>query len=396
MLRMFISIYVFVIAGNTLAADKKIIAPAGTSLDLPFSPAVMSGDFLYLAGSIGNEPGTLEVPEGIEAQVRNTMDNLGMVLQEAGLDFSHVVSSNVFLSDARHYQAANQIYRGYFENAPQIRATIQADIAIPDALVEISMVAVKPHLEKKIIRPSRMKVPKLPNSWGIQVGDTLFIDGVTSRKPDTYQPMYGDIAAQTRQVLQNVGMVLEGAGMGYENVVRCSVFMNDTRYFNQMNEVYRTFFTNDPPARATVRGKLMDPRFLLKIQCTAVKDSNRRVVVAEGVPRSSSPYSPAIEAGNRLYLAGFVGRGTDGNVNGDIKDQTRQALENIRTTLKTAGMTFDNVVDVMVYISDIRFYPAMNEVYAEMMPNPPPARATIGAQLMSAEQLVEIMMTATR
>ena len=396
MRRTFICLVVLAIATTAVAADKTIIAPAGTALDLPFSPAVLSGDFLYLAGSIGNEPGTLNVPNGIEAQVRKTMENLGVVLKEAGMDFSRVVSSNVFLSDARHFQAMNEVYRTYFEEAPPIRATVEADIAIPGALVEISMIAARPSAEKKVIRPSAMKTPELPYSWGMQVGNTLFVAGATSRNPDTYQPTDGDIAAQTRQVLQNVGAVLKGAGMGYEDVVRCNVFMDDARYFGQMNDVYRTFFASEPPARATVRTKLMNPRFLSEIQCTAVKDPSRKVVVAEGARRSSSPFSPAIQVGDRLYLAGFVGRGADGYAKGDVKAQMRQALSNIRATLKAAGMTFDNVVDVMVYVSDIRSYQAMNEVYAEMMPDPPPARATVGAQLMSADALVEIMMTATK
>jgi enamine deaminase RidA (YjgF/YER057c/UK114 family) len=62
------------------AAEKKIIAPEGSDLGLPFSPGVLSGDFLYLAGSIGNKPGTLELPAGIEAQTRQTMANPRSVL----------------------------------------------------------------------------------------------------------------------------------------------------------------------------------------------------------------------------------------------------------------------------------------------------------------------------
>src|SRR3990172_13008432 len=81
-----------------LIEDKKIIAPEGSDVGLPFSPGVLSGDFLYLAGAIGNKPGTLEVPEGIEAQMRQAMANLDSVLKAAGMDFSRAVSVNVYLS----------------------------------------------------------------------------------------------------------------------------------------------------------------------------------------------------------------------------------------------------------------------------------------------------------
>ena len=392
------SLAVALIALPTFAsAEKKVITLEGTDLGLPFSPGVLSGDFLYLAGAIGNEPGTLELPEGIEAQVRQTMDNLGAVLNAAEMDFSRVVSTNVYLSDTRLFAGMNEVYRTYFKEAPPIRATVQADVAIPGALVEMSMIAARPGIEKKVITPTDMKTPALPYSWGIQVGDTLFVAGATSRDPKTYQPVGGDMKTQTRQVLENVGSVLRSAGMNYEDVVNCRVFLEDARYFQDMNEIYGSFFSKgDPPTRATVRASLMNPKFLSEIQCTAVKDSSRKLVMAEGAARSRSPLSPAIQVGERLFLSGMVGRGPEGYAKGDVKAQTRQTLENLRATLKAAEMDFTNVVEVMVYVSDIRYYQAMNEVYAEMMPDPPPARATVGTQLMTPDALVEIMMLAVK
>lgn len=378
------------------AGEKKIITLEGMDVGLPFSPAVLSGDFLYLSGQIGNVPGTFELRNGIEAQVRQTMENLETVLEAAGMDFSRVVSSNVYLSDARHFGAMNEIYKTYFSEAPPIRATVQADIAVPGALVEISMIAARPGVEKKVINPAAMKSPELPYSWGIQVGSTLFVAGATARNPDTYQPQGGDVEAQTKRVLDNVGLVLEAAGMTHADVVSCKVFLDDPRYFQQMNEVYRTYFPSAPPARATVRAKLMNTQFLTEIQCTAVKDPDRRVVSASGQTRSSSPLSPAIEAGGRLFLSGMVGRGPDGYAPGDVTAQTRQTLENIRATLEAAGLGFDDVVNVLVFVSDMRYYQAMNEVYRELMPSPPPARATVGVPLMSPDALVEIQMLATR
>ena len=374
-------------------AQKKVISPEGMSLDLPFSPAVMSGDFLYLAGQIGNKPGSLNLPSGIENQVRQTMENLGAVLKAAGMDFSRVVSSNVYLSDARDFQVMNDVYKTYFKESPPIRATVQADVAIPGALVEISMIAARTGVERKVIKPSKMQSPSLPYSWGIQVKNTLFIAGVTARNPDTYQLQGGDTKAQTKRVMENIGLVLQQAGMGYQDVVNCRVFIDDARYFQEMNEVYRTFFKTAPPTRATVRAKLMNPAFLSEIQCTAVHDPQRKVI---GNARSTSPLSPAIMVSDRLFLSGMLGRGPDGYAKGDIKAQTKQTLENLLKTLSAANMDFGNVVDVMVYVSDIRHFQAMNEVYKKMMPTPPPARATIGVQLMSADALIEIMMLAVK
>ena len=184
--------------------------------------------------------------------------------------------------------------------------------------------------------------------------------------------------------------------MGYEDVVSCTVFLEDARDFQQMNSVYREFFPKNPPTRATVRARLMNSAFNTEIQCVAVKDPSRKMVIAEGAKLSSSPFSPAIQVGDRLYLSGFVGRGPDGYKAGDIKAQTRQTLANLKATLAAADMDFSNVASATVYLSDIRHYQAMNEVYREVLPTPPPARATVGAQLMSADALVEIVMVATK
>jgi 2-iminobutanoate/2-iminopropanoate deaminase len=302
---------------------------------------------------------------------------------------------NVYLSDARHFAAMNDVYRTYFPKDPPVRATVEADIAIPGALVELSMVAARPGTERKVITPSGMQSPQLPYSWGIQVGSTLFIAGATARNPKTLEPEGKTVQEQTRNILENVGLVLEAAGMGYQDVAHCRVFLDDARDFQGMNEVYRTFFPQAPPSRATVRADLMNPQFVSEIQCTAVKDPARKVVAPAGATPSSAPLSPAIDAGGRLFLSGMLGRGPNG-YSADAKEQTRLTLGNLRAALNAAGLDFDDVVDTMVYLSDIRYYDAMNEVYREMVGSPPPARATVGSQLMAPEALVEIIMLAVK
>jgi 2-iminobutanoate/2-iminopropanoate deaminase len=127
----------------------------------------------------------------------------------------------------------------------------------------------------------------------------------------------------------------------------------------------------------------------------AVRGKDRKIVRAKGSKPSGRPFSPAIEVGGRLYLSGMVGRGADGFGDG-IKEQTRITLGNLEATLKAAGLSFDDVAEATVYLTDIRHYRAMNEIYAATFGSPPPARATVGTPLMSPDALVEIQMTATR
>lgn len=93
-----------------------INSDAAKALKLPFSQAVRVGDVLYLSGALGNRPGTLDlVPGGIEAQARQTMDNIGAVLKENGLAFRDVFKCTVMLADMAKWPQFNKVYVTYFE-----------------------------------------------------------------------------------------------------------------------------------------------------------------------------------------------------------------------------------------------------------------------------------------
>jgi enamine deaminase RidA (YjgF/YER057c/UK114 family) len=104
--------------------------------------------------------------------------------------------------------------------------------------------------------------------------------------------------------------------------------------------------------------------------------------------------STAIRAGNRVFLSGVLGN-TNANV-GDVTAQTKEVMTRIERTLTTAGLSFANVAESTVYLTDLSQFAAMNAVYRESFPSEPPARATIGTKLVSRNAIVEILMTAVR
>ena len=112
--------------------------------------------------------------------------------------------------------------------------------------------------------------------------------------------------------------------------------------------------------------------------------------------KQTEPLLSSIDLAESVAVVDEDGSGTGSALSVGLDALTRQTLENIRETLAADGMDFDDVVDVMVYVSDIRYFDAMNEVYAAVMPQPPPARATVGTELMTPDALVEIMMLAVR
>lgn len=91
-----------------------------------------------------------------------------------------------------------------------------------------------------------------PYSQAIKAGGFVFVSGQVAFDPKTGEFVPGGIAEQTEQVLKNVSAVLEAAGSSLDHVVKTTVFLADMKEFSGMNEVYAKFFSDPPPARATV------------------------------------------------------------------------------------------------------------------------------------------------
>lgn len=109
-----------------------------------------------------------------------------------------------------------------------------------------------------------------PFSPVIEANGVLYIAGHLGRDPETRE-LAGEIKAETKQTLENIGATLASVDATHANIVRCQVFLADIDDFSAMNEVYRTFFPVNPPARTTVavKGLALDAR--IEIECTAVR-----------------------------------------------------------------------------------------------------------------------------
>jgi len=357
------------------------------ALVAPDQISAQEADLVYISNVTGTTAEGVALTT-VEEQTAATLDNLGAALAEQGLGYSDVVASNVFLRDTRLFQGMNGVYRTYFETRPPTRATVQADLLDPEALIQISVVAARG--PKEIISPAGLQSPALPYSWGIKVGTTLFLSGATSRSPETYQPVTGDVPTQTRRVFGNLGLVLEEAGMSFADLVSCRVFLDDPRGFGDMNGAYADFVTaEDPPARATVRAPLMNVVFSTEIQCVAESSPDRRVVLAEGQTAPSSPYSRGIDTGGRVYLAGVTGRGSD------AAEETRAALASIASTLEAASVDFGDVEDVWVYLAEIRDWDAVRAVLEQTLGDGAPEPTVVGTRLVG-RSLVEIQIVVRR
>jgi 2-iminobutanoate/2-iminopropanoate deaminase len=129
----------------TLAAqDRQVVqVPGVTPPGLPFSPAVRSGNVLYLSGQIGVLPGTRQlVPGGIGPETRQAMENIRRVLEGSGSSLARVLKCTVFLADIADYTAMNEVYATFFPTDPPARSAFAASGLALGARVEIDCMAV--------------------------------------------------------------------------------------------------------------------------------------------------------------------------------------------------------------------------------------------------------------
>ena len=377
------------LSSSAMQTTSKQIVHVGPAPVGPYSPAVRAGGFIYVSGTLAqDEAGQLVAPADAAAQTKRIIERMRAILEAAGSSLEQVVAVTVYLKSASDFAAMNDAYRSYWTKDPPTRTTVIADLLL-GALVEISMIAVPNGAERVAIHPKEwMRAPN-PYSYAIRTGETLFLSGLVPRNGRDNSAVKGDIAVQTKAVLENAGELLRAAGMDFSNVVSARVYLPDAGVFSQMNSVYGSYFKKDPPARATVKAGLAGSGYM--VEMTFIASTAARQAVGT---HATLPLSRAVRVRDHLYLSGVLGR-TSENA-GDAAAQTREILSRIRTTLADAGYTPADVVDSLVYLTDLSQFAAMNAEYRAFFGKDFPARATVGTGLVDPGAVIEIMMTAVR
>jgi len=125
---------------------------------------------------------------------------------------------------------------------------------------------------KKVLQIPGAPAPIGPYSQAILVKDTLYISGQIPIDPKTGQLNADSIETATHQVLKNINSLLKEAKMGFNNVVKCSIFLKNLDHFDQVNKIYAEYFRSLPPARETVQVSKLPMDVDVEISCIAVTD----------------------------------------------------------------------------------------------------------------------------
>lgn len=380
------AVVVVALLGVTVQGQRQVFPGSG---QLPFSAATKADGLIYVSG-------TLSAKGDIKEQAKGVIDNIGQTLTKAGSSLKNVVAATVYLKNAGDAAAMTEVWREYWPKDAPTRTTIQAELVQATALIEIAVIAVPDGAERTIIMPAGWSTAN-PYSYAIKTGDTLFMSGLVSRGAKDNQPVDGDMTTQMNTIFANAEELLKTAGFSMSDVVANRVYITDNAAFGEMNKAYIPHYPKNPPARATVIVGLPGPTYKVEITMTAVKGEKTAYTTpaADGSPGKPSPtLSAAIKVGKRLYVSGILGNNADNK--GNAEAQTKEALTRIERTMKAAGFEFTDLVDGIVYITDIANFTNMNNAYRPALVKDFPARATVRTGLVGADGLVEIMFVASK
>ena len=261
------------LAEGALVAMSAVAAPVGALRDVlhpagwiksprPYSYIVRTGSLVFLAGLVSRRGSDDQVVPGpVPLQVRQILDNAGVLLKTAGVSYEDVVSARVFLTDNSFFEAMNEEYATYFKSTPPARATAVTDLMGVDASVEITLVATTG--ERQVLGPALS--PSLPISSAVRAGDFVFLSGVLGNTDTNIN----DIAGQTRETFERIRRTLDTVGLSFPHIVDNTIYLPDTRNQKRVDEICHEFFPNDPPARTSVGARLVIRSGLIEMMMTA-------------------------------------------------------------------------------------------------------------------------------
>jgi len=124
---------------------------------------------------------------------------------------------------------------------------------------------------KKIITTENAPAAIGPYSQAVEANGTLYISGQVPLDPETMKVVEGGINEQAEQVMRNIGAILESAGYSFNDVVKSTCLLSDMEHFKAMNEIYGSYYQEEPPARAAFAVKTLPLNVLVEIETIAVK-----------------------------------------------------------------------------------------------------------------------------
>ena len=359
------------------ASERRPVAPPGVTPIGPYSPGILTQDFLYVSGQGAKGPDGRIAPDA-EGQWRQCFENIRTIVEAAGLSMEHVVYAQAYVTEAAQEGPLDRVWKQYFPKSAPARSAVRVAL-LPGTPVEMSAVAVRELARKKVVTPPDFP-RESPYSAGVVAGERVYVSGVLGRDVRSGR-IPDDPAAQVELALDGMAATLKAAGLDFRHMVFVNPYLTAQLPAGEMNRAYaKRFEFGNTPARATIQVAGLPTGANIEFTGVAVTDLLKRQSVRPRNMEPSATASPCVFAGDTLFCSaksGFIPGVNGGIYASTVETQLRQTMRNLLDGLEEAGMTFSNVVASNVYLDNLDEFAKMNSVYAEYFPAAPPARTTV-------------------
>ncbi|RED26897.1 reactive intermediate/imine deaminase [Flavobacterium cutihirudinis] len=379
----------------------------------PFSTQTVAfSHYNNFSAQLPIDPKTGEIVNGgIKEQAKQCLTNIQAIVESIGHVMDDAVKLTVFLKNISDIEAVDEVYKTFFKSSLPTRTTVAVEaLPLDGALLQIDALisngeGTTPQKALDLVKVTRNaeNAPKSVHAHNVAFSHYSNISAQLPIDPQSGKIVAGGVKEQVEQCLENIKAILESIGHVMNDVVKTTVFLKDISDVEVVNDVFTKFFPNYVPARTIVSASALPMNALVQID-TAVshgdgtppqlpEDARFLVIEANNTENAPKvPYSHTVAYSHYNHISGQLPLISETNqiVNGGIKEQAEQCLNNIRAILESIDHKMDDVVKINIQLKNIEDLNAVNEIYTLFFNGDLPARTVIGVSAIPLDALIQV------
>ena len=394
----------------------KIIKVSRNTVNAPKSSVstqtVAFSHYNNISAQLPVDPKTGEIVLGcVKDQAKQCLLNIKSIIESIDHVMDDVVKINVFVKNISDIAAIDEVYATFFHDALPTRTTMAvAALPMNDALVQMDALisngeGTAPQAPCKLIKVSR-NTENAPQGLYSQTVAFSHYNNLSSQLPIDPKSgvlVTGGVAEQAKQCLTNINAILESIDHVMGDVVKTTIFLKNISDIEAVNQVCATFFSSYVPARTIVNVSALPMDALVQIDTVVAHGDgtppqlpeDTRLLVIEASNTEHAPkvsYSHTVAFSHYNHISGQlpVDPKTGKLAVGEINEQTRQCLENIKAIVESVDHVMDDVVKINIQLKNIADIDAINDVYTTFFNSYLPARTTFGVSAIPMNALIQI------
>ncbi|MBO1520570.1 RidA family protein [Oceanisphaera pacifica] len=357
----------------------------------------------------------------ITAQAKQCFENIKAIVENIDHVMDDVVKINIFLKNIADIDAVDAVYASFFQNYLPVRTTVAVDaLPLEGALLQVDALisngeGTTPQAPCDLVKVAKNteNAPVSPTSTHtVAFSHYNNISAQLPVDPKTGELITGGVKEQTAQCLKNIKAILESIDVPFDDIVKVNIFLKDLADMDAVNKVYSTFFPDSAiartlayvPARSIVAASALPIDALVQIDAVvshgdgtppqAVEDRHGIVIKANNTDKAPkcalSTQTVAFSHYNHISAQLPLDPKTGAVVVGDVTEQAKQCLTNIKAIVESIGHVMDDAVKINIQLKNIADIDAVNTVYTTFFNSDLPARTVVGVSAIPMDALVQI------